>query len=184
MAPTRLRKFTRPWPICRSRFSPSWTSSRRLRKDVRRVQDASIGAIYDVVHRVNREVAKLRGSWLGGRLAERPPQPARPAGRRRGARPPRRRSPQRRGWGASCTAPRSVAAKRRRTGSTATIISAADVPPAGGRPRYGGQRDRASHGVHSDGALAPRQRGGGRNRRGATSEVGDAGTQSAALNRE
>ncbi len=28
-------------------------------KDVRRVQDASIGAIYDVVHRVNREVAKL-----------------------------------------------------------------------------------------------------------------------------
>lgn len=103
-------------------------------KDVRRVQDASIGAIYDVVHRVNREVAKLRGSWLGGRLAERPPQPARPAGPRRGAPPPRRRFPQRRGWGASCTAPRSVAAKRRRAGSTATIISAADVPPAGGRP--------------------------------------------------
>ena len=28
-------------------------------RDVRRVQDASIGAIYDLVHRVNREVAKL-----------------------------------------------------------------------------------------------------------------------------
>lgn len=178
MAPTRLRKFTRPWPICRSRFSPSWTSSRRLRKDVRRVQDASIGAIYDVVHRVNREVAKLRGSWLGGRLAERPPQPARPAGRRRGARPPRRRSPQRRGWGASCTAPdqlrQNAAGPARRQPSLPLQMC---LPPAA-------VRDRASHRVHSDGALAPRQRGGGRNRRGATSEVGDAGTQSAALNRE
>lgn len=28
-------------------------------KDVRKIQDASIGAIYDVIHQVNREVAKL-----------------------------------------------------------------------------------------------------------------------------
>ncbi len=28
-------------------------------KDVRKFQDTSIGAIYDVIHRVNREVAKL-----------------------------------------------------------------------------------------------------------------------------
>jgi transposase len=28
-------------------------------KDVRKIQDTSIGAIYDVIHRVNREVAKL-----------------------------------------------------------------------------------------------------------------------------
>jgi hypothetical protein len=28
-------------------------------KDVRKIQDTSIGAIYDVIHQVNREVAKL-----------------------------------------------------------------------------------------------------------------------------
>src|SRR5574338_587847 len=33
-------------------------------KDVRRVQDASIGAIYDVIHKVNREAARLARELL------------------------------------------------------------------------------------------------------------------------
>jgi hypothetical protein len=35
-------------------------------KDVRRVQDTSIGAIYDLIHKVNREVAKLANEMLRG----------------------------------------------------------------------------------------------------------------------
>jgi hypothetical protein len=41
-------------------------------KDVRKVQDASIGAIYDLIHKVNREVGKLAAEVLE-RSAERPP---------------------------------------------------------------------------------------------------------------
>jgi len=33
-------------------------------KDVRKVQDTSIGAIYDLIHKVNREVAKLANEML------------------------------------------------------------------------------------------------------------------------
>jgi hypothetical protein len=33
-------------------------------KDVRKVQDTSIGAIYDLIHKVNREVAKLATEML------------------------------------------------------------------------------------------------------------------------
>jgi hypothetical protein len=34
-------------------------------KDVRKVQDTSIGAIYDLIHKVNREVGKLATEMLG-----------------------------------------------------------------------------------------------------------------------
>ena len=44
-------------------------------KDVRKVQDTSIGAIYDLIHKVNREVGKLATEMLGrpaaGRTAPR-----------------------------------------------------------------------------------------------------------------
>jgi hypothetical protein len=36
-------------------------------KDVRRIQDASIGSIYDLIHEVNHEVGKLARKLLGGR---------------------------------------------------------------------------------------------------------------------
>ena len=36
-------------------------------KDVRKVQDTSIGAIYDLIHKVNREVGKLASEMLGRR---------------------------------------------------------------------------------------------------------------------
>lgn len=51
-------------------------------KDVRKVQETSIGAIYDLIHKVNHEVGKLATSML-----ERPAPrkaPARPAPRTRG----------------------------------------------------------------------------------------------------
>jgi hypothetical protein len=41
-------------------------------KDVRRVQDASIGAIYDVIRRVNAEVAKLADEILKGAVRRKP----------------------------------------------------------------------------------------------------------------
>lgn len=53
-------------------------------KDVRKVQDASIGAIYDLIHKVNREVAALAADIL-----ERPAV-RRPAARRPAARKPER----------------------------------------------------------------------------------------------
>jgi hypothetical protein len=40
-------------------------------KDVRRVQDTSIGAIYGLIHKVNREVGKLATEMLGRRAARR-----------------------------------------------------------------------------------------------------------------
>ena len=36
-------------------------------QDVRKVQDTSIGAIYDLIHKVNREVGKLAAEMLGRR---------------------------------------------------------------------------------------------------------------------
>ena len=36
-------------------------------KDVRKIQQASIGAIYDVIHEVNHEVGRLAKELLGGR---------------------------------------------------------------------------------------------------------------------
>jgi len=38
-------------------------------KDVRKVQEASIGAIYEAIHKVNHEVGKLAKELLGGRVA-------------------------------------------------------------------------------------------------------------------
>jgi hypothetical protein len=38
-------------------------------KDVRRIQDTSIGAIYDLIHKVNREAAKLANELLRRRAA-------------------------------------------------------------------------------------------------------------------
>jgi hypothetical protein len=38
-------------------------------KDVREVQDASIGKIYEVIHQVNHEVGKLAAEALGRRAA-------------------------------------------------------------------------------------------------------------------
>jgi hypothetical protein len=53
-------------------------------KDVRKVQDTSIGAIYDLVHKVNREVGKLAQELLerpaAGKAAPRKVTKARPAG--------------------------------------------------------------------------------------------------------
>jgi hypothetical protein len=52
-------------------------------KDVRKVQDTSIGAIYDLIHKVNREVAKLATEMLRQ-------TPARKAA---GQNPPRKAAP-------------------------------------------------------------------------------------------
>lgn len=54
-------------------------------KDVRKVQSTSIGAIYDLIHRVNHEVNKLAKELLDGRdapkrkLAAKPVRKAAPA---------------------------------------------------------------------------------------------------------
>jgi hypothetical protein len=52
-------------------------------KDVRRIQDTSIGAIYDLIHKVNREAAKLASELLRRRpapkAAPRTAVPRRPA---------------------------------------------------------------------------------------------------------
>jgi hypothetical protein len=42
---------------------------RKTVKDVREVQEASIGKIYDVIHQVNHEVGKLAAEALGRRAA-------------------------------------------------------------------------------------------------------------------
>lgn len=39
----------------------------QVTSEVRRVQDTSIGAIYDLIRNVNREVARLSGDLLDGR---------------------------------------------------------------------------------------------------------------------
>jgi hypothetical protein len=59
-------------------------------KDVRKVQDTSIGAIYDLIHKVNREVAKLATELLERRAERRAaPRPApRPAARKAAPRKP------------------------------------------------------------------------------------------------
>jgi uncharacterized protein YbcC (UPF0753/DUF2309 family) len=44
-------------------------------KDVRKVQDESIGAIYDLIRKVNHEVAKLADELLASRAVRRPSQP-------------------------------------------------------------------------------------------------------------
>jgi hypothetical protein len=41
-------------------------------KDVRKVQDTSIGAIYELIHKVNREVAKLATEMLERPAARKP----------------------------------------------------------------------------------------------------------------
>jgi len=48
-------------------------------KDVRKVQDTSIGAIYDLIHKVNREVARLATELLEPREKRKAaaPKPAR-----------------------------------------------------------------------------------------------------------
>lgn len=64
-------------------------------KDVRRVQDASIGAIYDVIRKVNDEVAKFARQLLAER-APKTAKPARPrttAAKRPAARAPASRAP-------------------------------------------------------------------------------------------
>jgi hypothetical protein len=52
-------------------------------QDVRRIQDASLGAVYDAIRDVNREVGKLAKQLLSARLAVRKPAakaaPAKPA---------------------------------------------------------------------------------------------------------
>jgi len=50
-------------------------------KDVRKVQDTSIGAIYDLIHKVNREVGKLATEMLG-RPAPRKTAPSKAAPRK------------------------------------------------------------------------------------------------------
>ena len=41
-------------------------------KDVRKVQETSIGAIYDLIHKVNHEVGKLAKELLDGRARSKP----------------------------------------------------------------------------------------------------------------
>ena len=40
-------------------------------QELRRIEEQSIGAVYDLVRGVNREVAKLAGDWLGRATAAR-----------------------------------------------------------------------------------------------------------------
>jgi len=47
----------------------------RTASDVRRVQDASIGAVYDVIRDVNFLVTKLAGDLIEARPASRPAKP-------------------------------------------------------------------------------------------------------------
>jgi hypothetical protein len=52
-------------------------ATRRLRdafKGVRRIQDQSIDAVYDVIRRVNREVTRLAADLLEGARPKRPSQ--------------------------------------------------------------------------------------------------------------
>ena len=42
----------------------------RTAKDVRSIQEASIGAVYDVIRDVNHQVTKLAGDLLAGETAE------------------------------------------------------------------------------------------------------------------
>ena len=59
-------------------------------KDVRKIQEASIGAIYDLIHEVNHEVGKLAKELIGGR--GRGTAKSAPAAKRRAVRkPPSRR---------------------------------------------------------------------------------------------
>lgn len=44
----------------------------RTREDVRSLQDASIGAVYDVIRDVNHQVTQLAGELLESRPARRP----------------------------------------------------------------------------------------------------------------
>ncbi len=58
-------------------------------KDVRKVQDASIGAVYDVIHKVNHEVNRLAKELIDGSARSRKPasKPStKPAARRPAAR--------------------------------------------------------------------------------------------------
>jgi hypothetical protein len=58
-------------------------------KDVRKIQDTSIGAIYDVIHRVNGEVAKLARELAKGtpkRKAAATRKAPKPAAKRQSAR--------------------------------------------------------------------------------------------------
>ena len=58
-------------------------------RDVRRIQETSIGAVYDVIHRVNREVAKLARELARGtrsRKTSATRKTSRPATRRPSAR--------------------------------------------------------------------------------------------------
>ena len=48
-------------------------------KDVRKIQETSIGAIYDLIRKVNDEVAKLAKKMLDGRAAAAARKHARPA---------------------------------------------------------------------------------------------------------
>ena len=57
-------------------------------KDVRKVQETSIGAIYDLIHKVNHEVGKLAKQLLDGRGAL---SAKRPAAKKAAA--PKKRSP-------------------------------------------------------------------------------------------
>jgi hypothetical protein len=43
-------------------------------KDVRRIQDSSIGAVYDVIRKVNHEVTRLAGELLQSRAKRRAPK--------------------------------------------------------------------------------------------------------------
>lgn len=57
-------------------------------KEVRRIQDRSIGALYDLIRRINQEVAKLAGQMLKAPSASPGKRPA-PARSGRKARPKR-----------------------------------------------------------------------------------------------
>ena len=59
-------------------------------KEVRKAQQAAIGAIYKLIHKVNHEVGKLAQELLDGREA-RPRKAARPAARKAAPRPQARR---------------------------------------------------------------------------------------------
>ena len=54
-------------------------------KDVRKVQEASIGAIYEVIHKVNHEVGKLAKELLGGRAVGSKKAARRPAAKKTAA---------------------------------------------------------------------------------------------------
>lgn len=57
-------------------------------KDVRKIQEQSIGAVYDLIRRVNDEVAKLAKEMLDGRAAGAARRRVRPGAKPKKAAPP------------------------------------------------------------------------------------------------